>query len=110
MFLHRRGDPHINHHRTLLHEIRRDGVDAIFENIYENFRDVDLIYVSFDVDVFDMSYAPGTGSSEPTGMSPNELFPKLREFAATKNVVGIDIVVRRRTRSAESAAAARRDT
>ncbi len=75
-----------------LHEIRRDGVDKIFKKIYKDFKDIDLVYVSFDIDVFDMSYAPGTGSSEPTGMSPNELFPHLREFAATKTIVGFDVV------------------
>ncbi len=75
-----------------LHEIRRDGVDASFERIYEAFKDVDLIYLSFDVDVFDMSFAPGTGSSEPTALSPNDLFPRMREFAATKTIVGMDIV------------------
>ncbi len=75
-----------------LHEILRDGVDATFDKIYENFKDVELIYVSFDVDVFDVAYAPGTGSSEPTAMIPRELFPQLREFAATKTIVGFDIV------------------
>ena len=75
-----------------LHEIQRDGVDAVFDKIYQDFKGVDLVYVSFDVDVFDMSYAPGTGSSEPTGVSPNELFPHLRKFAATKSIVGFDIV------------------
>ena len=75
-----------------LHEIRRDGVDAVFEKIYKDFEGIDLIYVSFDVDVFDVSYAPGTGSSEPTGMSPNELFPHMRKFAATKSIVGFDVV------------------
>lgn len=75
-----------------LHEIQRDGVDAVFDKIYQDFEGVDLVYVSFDVDVFDMSYAPGTGSSEPTGVSPNELFPHLRKFAATKSIVGFDIV------------------
>ena len=39
-----------------------------------------------------MSYAPGTGSSEPTGMSPNDLFPEMRKFAATKTIVGFDLV------------------
>ncbi|MFC4993872.1 agmatinase family protein [Rubritalea tangerina] len=75
-----------------LHEIRRDGVDAIFAKMYEDLKDVELVYVSFDIDVFDMSYAPGTGSSEPTGMTPNELFPHLRKFAATKTIVGLDLV------------------
>ncbi len=75
-----------------LHEILRDGMDATFEKIYQDFKDVELIYVSFDIDVFDMAYAPGTGSSEPTGMIPRELFPKLRQFAATKTIVGFDLV------------------
>ena len=75
-----------------LHEIRRDGVKETFDKIYENFKDIDLVYVSFDIDVFDMSYAPGTGSSEPTGMSPSDLFPHLRQFAATKTIVGFDVV------------------
>ena len=75
-----------------LHEILRDGVDATFDKIYKDLADIDLVYVSFDVDTFDMAYAPGTGSSSPTGMIPRELFPKLREFAATKTIVGFDIV------------------
>jgi arginase family enzyme len=75
-----------------IHEILRDGVDATFNKMYKDLEDIDLVYVSFDVDTFDMSYAPGTGSSSPTGMIPRELFPKLREFAATKTIVGFDIV------------------
>ena len=75
-----------------LHEIRRDGFEKSFERIYEVFKDVDLIYVSFDIDVFDMSYAPGTGSSSPTGVTPSDLFPLLREFAAAKTIVGFDVV------------------
>ena len=75
-----------------LHEIRRDGVEATFAKIYEDFKDVELIYVSFDIDVFDMAYAPGTGSSEPTGMRPVDLFPEMRKFAASKTIVGFDLV------------------
>lgn len=75
-----------------LHEIRRDGFEKSFDKIYEVFKDVDLIYVSFGIDVFDMSYAPGTGSSSPTGVTPNDLFPHLRKFAATKTIVGFDLV------------------
>lgn len=75
-----------------IHEIERDGVDAIFEDMYKKLENIDLIYVSFDIDVFDMSYAPGTGSSSPTGMTPNKLFPKIRELAAKKTIVGFDLV------------------
>ncbi len=75
-----------------IHEILRDGVDETFEKMYKVLKDVDLVYISFDIDTFDMSYAPGTGSSSPTGMTPNDLFPHLRELAARKQVVGMDIV------------------
>ena len=75
-----------------LHEIRRDGIPNVFKRIYEIFKDKDLIYVSFDIDTFDMSYAPGTGSSSPTGVTPSDLFPHLREFAARKTIVGFDVV------------------
>ncbi|MEM8885412.1 MAG: arginase family protein [Planctomycetota bacterium] len=75
-----------------LHQIKRDGVAKTFERMYKVLEGLDLVYVSFDVDVFDMSYAPGTGSSEPTGVTPNDLFPELRKFAATKRIVGFDIV------------------
>lgn len=75
-----------------IHEIERDGVPATFEKLYKVLKDIDLVYISFDIDVFDMSYAPGTGSSSPTGLTPNDLFPRLREFAATKTIVGVDIV------------------
>lgn len=75
-----------------IHEIERDGIEAVFEEIYEIFEDTEMIYISFDIDTFDMSYAPGTGSSTPIGMTPRELMPHLREFAATKRIVGMDLV------------------
>ena len=74
------------------HRILRDGVKATFAKIYEILKDTEMLYVSFDIDVFDMSYAPGTGSSSPTGMTPNDLFPELRKLAATKRIVGFDLV------------------
>jgi arginase family enzyme len=58
----------------------------------EDLEGKDLVYLTFDIDVFDMSYAPGTGSSEPTGLSPNQLFPQLRRLCAAKRIVGADIV------------------
>ncbi|MBO9422519.1 arginase family protein [Labrenzia sp. R4_2] len=75
-----------------IHEIRRDGVRETFDKIYEDLKDIDLVYVSFDIDTFDMAYAPGTGSSSPIGSKPEDLFPLLREFAATKTIVGADFV------------------
>ena len=75
-----------------INEIRRDGVAKTFEKLYKVLEDVDKVYVSFDIDVFDNSYAPGVGSAPPTGMTPTELFPQLRKFAAKKRIVGFDLV------------------
>ena len=41
-----------------LHEIRRDGVKETFDDMLEKLKDYDKVYISFDIDVFDMSYAP----------------------------------------------------
>ena len=75
-----------------IHEIKRDGVEATFEKMYEILKDVDLVYLSFDIDTFDASYAPGTGSSTFAGSTPLDLLPELRKFCATKTIVGADIV------------------
>ncbi len=49
------------------------------------------VYVSIDIDVVDPSAAPGTGTPEPGGATPDEL---LRALEAMKglDVVGIDLV------------------
>jgi len=78
--------------RYPLYVMLRDGIDKTFDNLMKDLKGVDKIYITFDIDVFDMAYAPGTGSSEPTGMTPNMLFHFMRKLAASKEVVGIDVV------------------
>ncbi|MHB8158472.1 MAG: agmatinase, partial [Desulfocucumaceae bacterium] len=49
------------------------------------------VYISLDIDVLDPAYAPGTGTPEPGGCSPDQLFTALEAFADL-NVVGFDLV------------------
>ncbi|MGB4505391.1 MAG: agmatinase [Syntrophaceticus sp.] len=49
------------------------------------------LYVTIDIDVVDPSYAPGTGTPEPGGVSPQELF-RVLDLLQGWNVVGADIV------------------
>ena len=49
------------------------------------------VYVTVDIDVVDPGYAPGTGTPEPGGCRPQELFEALRRLAAL-NVVAFDVV------------------
>lgn len=50
------------------------------------------VYVTIDVDVFDPSVVPATGTPEPGGMFWYEVLDVLKGVCATKNVVGFDVV------------------
>jgi agmatinase len=52
----------------------------------------DYLYLSLDIDVLDPAYAPGTGTPEPNGLTPRELFPLLRRLGAETNLVGVELV------------------
>ncbi len=49
------------------------------------------VYVSLDVDVLDPAFAPGTGTPEPGGATPEELFSFLYGLEGMR-VVGFDLV------------------
>ncbi len=50
------------------------------------------VYVTIDLDVFDPSLMPSTGTPEPGGPGYFELLHFLREVMRKKNVVGFDVV------------------
>lgn len=50
------------------------------------------IYISFDLDVFDSSLMPSTGTPEPGGLSWHQVLKLLKAVADEKRVVGLDIV------------------
>jgi agmatinase len=50
------------------------------------------VYITIDVDVFDPSLIPSTGTPEPGGPEYFEIIHFLREVVKRKNVVGFDIV------------------
>ena len=50
------------------------------------------LFISFDIDCLDPAYAPGTGTPEPGGFTPREMFPMIRRLCAESNVVGFDLV------------------
>lgn len=49
------------------------------------------VYITVDIDVVDPGFAPGTGTPEPGGCRPQELFEALWELRSL-NVVGFDVV------------------
>jgi agmatinase len=50
------------------------------------------VYVTIDLDVFDPSIMPSTGTPEPGGPEYYELMHFLRDVAAGRNIVGFDVV------------------
>ena len=75
-----------------MHEIRRDGLKAVMDKVLKQLEGKDLVYITLDIDVLDMAYVPGTNSSEPTGLTPQEFLPQLHRLCAAKRLVGVDIV------------------
>ncbi|MGJ8455190.1 agmatinase [Pseudothermotoga sp. U03pept] len=49
------------------------------------------IYITFDIDVIDPAYAPGTGTQEPGGCTSKEVFEIIKTFRELE-IVGFDLV------------------
>jgi len=60
----------------------KKAIDQLDENVY----------VTIDLDVFDPSIMPSTGTPEPGGPGYYELMHFLRDVAAKRNIVGFDVV------------------
>lgn len=74
-------------------EVEKCGWDHVMERaITEASEGTDYLYISLDIDVLDPAYAPGTGTPEPNGLTPRELFPLLRRLGAETNLVGVELV------------------
>lgn len=52
----------------------------------------ETVYVSFDVDVMDPIFAPGTGTPVPLGLTPQVVLSAINKIFASQNVKGFDIV------------------
>ncbi|HYY70784.1 MAG TPA: arginase family protein [Nitrososphaeraceae archaeon] len=50
------------------------------------------IYISFDIDVYDICYVPCTGTPEPFGLDPFQIIEILKSINNTSKLIGIDIV------------------
>ena len=74
-------------------EIERDGWPIVMERILAEANDgPEYLYVSFDIDVLDPAFTPGTGTPEPGGLTPREVFPLVRALCTEKNLVGFELV------------------
>lgn len=75
-------------------EIRDNGVEPIIESILTQLHDqaIDELYVSFDIDALDDSFASATGTPEPDGLTPEEAMKILRSLADKYPITGADMM------------------
>ena len=73
-------------------DIDRQGFSAVVEKVIDFFNKVDIIHVSFDMDVLDPMFAPGTGIPLPGGLTNREALLLMEEIADTGKVRSAEIV------------------
>lgn len=74
-------------------EIEKNGWEKTMKRVIDEAMDgPEYLYISFDIDVLDPAYTPGTGTPEPNGLTPREVFPIVRRLCAETNVVGFELV------------------
>lgn len=60
--------------------------DVVSKNLTEN------VYITIDMDVFDLSLVPAVGTPEPGGIGWYEVLDLLKEVSKDKKIVGFDVV------------------
>ncbi len=74
-------------------EVEKKGWKPVMDRVLEEaLEGPEYIFISFDVDVLDPAYMPGTGTPEPGGLTTREAFPIVRRLCAEKQVVGFELV------------------
>ena len=74
-----------------LKQLRKKGIEKTIQDAFQLLSHVDLVYLTVDMDVLDVTYAPGVPSATPGGMRSDELFDCLNEVGK-RRVFAIDFV------------------
>ena len=75
-------------------EIKALGEEKVIENILAQLanQNIDELYISFDIDAIDASFASSTGTPEPDGLMPEEAMQILQAITAEYPITGGDIM------------------
>lgn len=65
-----------------------DNVSAYISKVTAN----RSLYISFDIDVYDMPYVPCTGTPEPFGLDPFEITTIIKSINSSANLLAMDLV------------------
>jgi len=73
-------------------DFRKTTPKEIIKQIKSKYDDNAVYYVSFDIDIIDPGYAPGTGTPETFGLTPLEVRELFKEIFLNLDVKAMDIV------------------
>lgn len=74
-------------------EVRERGIAAVVDEAIRIAGDgTDAIYLSVDIDVLDLSQAPGTAAPNPFGLHAHDVQYAMRRIGASGKLIGADLV------------------
>jgi agmatinase len=76
----------------LMEEISERGMGPVTQDVIAAARSWDHTFLSFDIDVCDPAFAPGTGVPEPGGMTARDALRSVRQLAWELGFAGMEVV------------------
>jgi arginase family enzyme len=76
----------------LMEEISDRGMAAVMDDVVGAAKQWDHMFLSFDIDVCDPGFAPGTGTPEPGGITGREALRAVRRLALEVGFAGMEVV------------------
>ncbi|MEM6626096.1 MAG: agmatinase family protein [Pseudomonadota bacterium] len=74
-------------------KVEKYGWPAVMEEALADAREgTEKLFISFDVDVLDPAFVPGTGTPVPGGLTMREAIPIVRGLCSESDVIGFEIV------------------
>lgn len=74
-------------------DVATRGIEAVLADAWAiASRDVDGVYVTFDIDSVELAYAPGTGAAISGGLTPWQAMDALFDLGGREQVVSFDLV------------------
>jgi agmatinase len=68
-----------------------DDIDAVADHL-QRATTGKKIYISFDIDAYDLPYVPCTGTPEPFGLDPFQVLKLIRATSPSSRLIGMDMV------------------
>ena len=68
-----------------------DNIDSVADHL-QRATAGKKIYISFDIDVYDLPYVSSTGTPEPFGLDPFQVLKLIKAISPSASLIGVDLV------------------